>query len=148
MGIITTEYSDDLGETELFKSIAGRKILGISKGSASLPNYSGSFYTEDEVMTFTLEGGATLYLWDDGQSCCETRYMTCDDDLSSFVGRAIVGIEEVDLPDEPEGPYGECHEKTFVKVITDDGANIAITSHNEHNGYYGGFNMKLALETA
>src|SRR6187399_1748880 len=33
-------------------------------------------------LLIVFEGGRYLRLTDEGQSCCEHRYMTCDDDLS------------------------------------------------------------------
>ena len=39
------------------------------------------------------EGLGMLLISDKGQSCCERRYMTCDDDLSTFVGARILQID-------------------------------------------------------
>ena len=36
----------------------------------------------------------------------------------------------------------ECHETTFVEVLTSAGF-INFTAHNEHNGYYGGFYIRM-----
>lgn len=147
MSVITTEWNESLSEAALLKCVIGRRVTSIEKREGVIiegtDHYSGATRV-DEAMVFTLGDSATLYLYDDGQSCCENRYMTCDDDLASFVGRSIAGIEQVDGQTE-EGEYGYCHEQVFVKVIMDDGTNIAITSHNEHNGYYGGFSLNMAL---
>lgn len=90
---------------------------------------------KDDSLRIVLEKG-TLCLYDDAQSCCEHRYMVCDDDLGAFVGATLLGAEIVNAPDETD-EYGE-HEVQFLKVNTSAGT-FTIANHNEHNGYYGGF---------
>ncbi len=73
---------------------------------------------------------------DDGQSCCESRYMTTDDKLDDFVGATFTGVRietAANLPHE----WGE-HEVQFLLVDTSKGT-FTMESHNEHNGYYSGF---------
>lgn len=77
-----------------------------------------------------------LVITDEGQSCCERRYITCDDDLPSYVGAKIVGMDVVPGPDV-DAEY-DVHEQMFVKIETTKGT-LTLTTHNEHNGYYGGF---------
>lgn len=103
---------------------------------------------DDDVLCVRLPSG-TLRVWDNGQSCCESRYMTTDDDLPSFVGAKVVGLEAVEGPDIPyEGEsYGEVHEQMFVKLETTAGT-ITLVTHNEHNGYYGGFDVETKWEEA
>ena len=48
---------------------------------------------EDEIVLKTSNGGVKLL--DDGQSCCESRYMRTDDDLSEFVGAVEIGRAHV-----------------------------------------------------
>lgn len=97
---------------------------------------------EDNRLRLTFEDGVTIEIWDDGQSCCENRYMTTDDDVSSLVGHKLIRIEAKDGPDHPSGEYDEYHEEIFVEVATDGGL-ITIANHNEHNGYYGGFGLTI-----
>lgn len=92
----------------------------------------------DELI-LTLDDG-TLLLRDSGQSCCEFRYMTCDDDLPTFAGSKIVGVELRDAPSIEDGGYGGDHDVQFLVVRT-TGGEIVCSTHNEHNGYYGGFNV-------
>lgn len=77
---------------------------------------------------------------DEGQSCCENRYMRTDDDLSLFVGATLVGGEI------REGPNTEdedgVHEVEFLVLKTDRG-DITFSNHNEHSGYYGGFSVDI-----
>jgi len=93
---------------------------------------------KDEKLVLSFENSKTINVFDDGQSCCESRYMRTDDDVKSLIGHKLVRIEVKDgdnLPDE----YGS-HEVCFLEVGTDDGF-ITISNHNESNGYYGGFSM-------
>lgn len=96
-------------------------------------------------MRMTFDGPQVIELWDDGQSCCERRYMRTDDDLQSLVGHKLTRVEEKpcgDLPDEE----GDSHECVFVEVATDSGF-VTIANHNEHNGYYGGFCIEVSEVT-
>lgn len=91
---------------------------------------------EDGQLLFSFVGGGGLSLRDEGRSCCESRYMTTDDDLTHFVGAEFRGAEVRDGPDV-EDEYG-AHEQSFLIVTTSEGSFTVVT-HNEHNGYYGGF---------
>jgi len=82
-------------------------------------------------------------LMDGGQTCCEARYMKCDDDLSQFVGAEVVSVEKREGPDE-KNEYGDEHETCFLHVNTSRGTIVACC-HNEHNGYYGGFALEATL---
>ena len=93
----------------------------------------------DGELVVEFVGGGRLLLGDYGRDCCESRYMTTDDDLSSFVGARIVGVEEVPVPDS-HCDDGDTHEQVFVKLETTQGT-ITLVTHNEHNGYYGGFQL-------
>lgn len=94
----------------------------------------------DNRLQLSLSGGKTIEIWDNGQSCCEDRYMATDDDVSSLVGATLTRIEAKDGPNLPY-EYGD-HEQVFVEVGTDKGF-ITIVNHNEHNGYYGGFGLTI-----
>lgn len=91
---------------------------------------------EENILKFEFEGGFKLSIWDDGQSCCENRYMKTDDNLTDFVGSILIDAEIKDGPDVEDG--GESHEIQFLDIKTDKGT-FQLCSHNEHNGYYGGF---------
>ena len=53
---------------------------------------------------------------------------------------------DIELREGPtaEDEHGESHETLFVHVITGAGT-LVVTTHNEHNGYYGGFWPRLTL---
>jgi hypothetical protein len=89
------------------------------------------------ALCVVFEDGTQISFADEGQDCCEHRYMTCDDDLQSFTGARFVGWEVLDAPSRDDG---DVHEVQFLHVRTDGGA-IVCETHNQHNGYYGGFNV-------
>lgn len=109
----------------------GQKIMAVELREGDGPNR----------LRLGLSGGKTIEIWDDGQSCCERRYMTCDDDVKSLVGQELRRIEAKPGPDV-EDDYGDYHEQVFVEVGGDRGF-ITIANHNEHNGYYGGFGLTI-----
>jgi hypothetical protein len=39
----------------------------------------------DNELILLFEDKSTLVLRDDGQSCCESRYMNCDDELKDYI---------------------------------------------------------------
>lgn len=93
---------------------------------------------DDEMneLRFEFSDGTKLTLFDNGQSCCEHRYMRTDDNLDEYVGAQLMGAEIKDAPCVDDR-YG-VHEIQFLEVQTDRGV-FTMASHNEHNGYYGGF---------
>jgi len=98
----------------------------------------------DDQLRFEFEDGSRLRLQDSGQSCCEHRYMMTDDDLPYYIGAKFVGAEVRDGC-STEDEWGERHEIQFLVVTTDRGT-FSMASHNEHNGYYGGFWITASAE--
>lgn len=84
-------------------------------------------------------GGDGVQFWDAGQACCESRYMTTDDDLQYHIGAKFQGVEVQDAPSRP-CEYDK-HDCQFLLVTTSNGV-FTIETHNEHNGYYGGFDLE------
>ena len=64
-----------------------------------------------------------------------------DDDLTDFVGAVLMDIDTSE-GESKEGKHGDCNETMFLLVKTSKGV-INCCTHNEHNGYYGGFHMVL-----
>lgn len=95
---------------------------------------------KDDELVFTFADGSRLTAMDDGQSCCERRYMTTDDDLSYYSGAILQKIEVKEGPDVDE-EY-DVHEIEFLEIETSKGS-FQMANHNEHNGYYGGFHVVL-----
>lgn len=102
----------------------GKKILSITM--------------EDDKLTI-LFGEGVLIIEDQGQRCCEKRYMETSDELGRFKDSTFLGIEtkSADVVDEPDG---NVHEVQFLDVKTSDGI-FQITTHNINNGYYSGFEI-------
>ena len=71
--------------------------------------------------------------------------MTCDDNLAPFVGRVFLGAM-IKNADDHVDEYGEHHEVQFLEVYTDIGS-FTVCTHNEHNGYYGGFDVVVDAYT-
>lgn len=120
-------------------------MLHLLVGSSQDPaKYYGRTIRKAEItdnrLRLTFTGGAAIDIWDNGQSCCESRYMTTDDDLASLRGRKLRRIEAKNGP--TENADDEPHETCFVEVATDRGF-ITLVNHNEHNGYYGGFGLTI-----
>lgn len=99
--------------------------------------YSVKLVRDELVLKFEDHTGVAIY--DDGQSCCESRYMVCDDDLTQFAGAVLIGAALKDV-EYSSSNYGD-HEIQFLEIVTTAGS-FTLASHNEHNGYYGGFNLK------
>ena len=97
---------------------------------------------EDNKLAFLFDDG-TLKIYDDGQSCCEDRYMHTDDELDYYVGSKFLDVDVKSAPDIPTED-GE-HEVQFLHVTTSKGVFV-ISNHNEHNGYYAGFVLVATYE--
>lgn len=92
---------------------------------------------ECERLYITFTDGTNLGLGDDPFGC-ETRYMVIEEDLADYIGARFMGMEEKPSKKMLD-PEENVHEVTFVDVLTTKGT-LTIVNHNEHNGYYGGFN--------
>jgi len=117
---------------------------GGSPKSAS--DYYGKKITGAELVgdefRLKFDDGVEIKIWDDSQSCCESRYMTCDDEPRDLVGQKLVSIEVKEgAAPENDDEWGE-HEIAFLE-IQGDKSSIQFATHNEHNGYYGGFGLSL-----
>ena len=64
--------------------------------------------------------------------------MHTDDDLAAFVGAKLLGARIADGPTIEED-Y-EVKESQFLIVETSLG-EFTVVNYNEHNGYYGGFEL-------
>lgn len=115
---------------EAFTGAIGKTIASLKLG-------------EDEALHFDFSDGSKMKLRDEGQSCCELRYMRTDDNLSDYIGAKLLGAEIKEAP-SVEDEYGE-HDVQFLELKTDRGV-FTMVSHNEHNGYYGGFLISASTE--
>ena len=90
------------------------------------------------ILAFT--NGNAVRIKDQFSLCCESRFMRTDDDLTDIIGGRILGIEI-----KPCATYTESMEPgeiEFLEIATDKGF-VTISNHNDHNGYYGGFDIGL-----
>lgn len=128
LGVMLSGYGDSAA---IFKAALGKTICEVR-------------LDDEDSLRFEFEDGSRIRIFDDGQSCCESRYMRTDDDLSSFSGAKLLGGTVKDAPSET-GEYGDEHEVQFLEIQTDRGV-FTMASHNEHNGYYGGFAIRVVAE--
>ena len=94
-----------------------------------------------EGLRIDFTDNTAIILGDEGENCCESRYMTNDDDLSYYVGATLLKVEILGGTSTTD-QYGEEHEIDFLHITTSKGV-IVCETHNEHNGYYGGFNLEV-----
>jgi len=132
INILAGDYPVRRSSLEIYNASLGKTISSLNLNKS------------DEALHFKFTDGSALKLWDDGQDCCESRYMTTDDDLESFVGSELVSIE-LRNGGFTQGEYGDCHEIMFLLVNTSKGT-FTMETHNEHYGYYGGFCINLKGE--
>lgn len=132
MGVMLSMLGGHADSVAAFKGAFGKTIAGLTLGT-------------DDALHFVFDDGSKMKVFDGGQSCCESRYMRTDDKLEEFVGAKLLGAEIKEAPPvKDDDDYGE-HEVEFLEVQTDRGV-FTMASHNEHNGYYGGFSIRAAVE--
>lgn len=129
LGAMIHMLSDRSATHEAIRGAIGKKIALVA-------------LIENELH-LTLDDGSKIKIWDDGQSCCEHRYMSTDDNLAYLAGATLVNVEVREAP-TIQGGYGDEHEVQFLALMTDKG-DAVFANHNEHNGYYGGFGIEAAV---
>ena len=132
LGVMIGYLAGNADSVNAFKSALNKTIAGLTLGN-------------DDALHFTFEDGCKIKLFDDGRSCCESRYMRTDDNLIDYIGAQLLDVEIKEAPKMP-AKYDE-HEIQFLEVRTSKGC-FTMSCHNEHNGYYGGFLIRATEETA
>jgi len=125
------------------------RLVGLDDSAAAFSASVGKELAAVELVSdellLTFVDGTQMAMYDDGQSCCEHRYMTTDDDLAYFVDSILLGVEVADAPSLITDYYDDnVHDVQFLKITTSKGV-FTMETHNEHNGYYGGFTMRCKL---
>lgn len=138
MGVMLKQLAGNRETVESYHKAIGKTIKHIELSPPKDTNKWGD--EGQDTLKVTFDDGSMLTAFDDGQSCCESRYMKTDDKFEDFVGATLVSMELKQAPDM-EDEYGE-HEVQFLEIMTSKGA-LTMASHNEHNGYYGGFAIEL-----
>lgn len=100
---------------------------------------------DTNVLRIEFEDGSRLIFRDEGQSCCEHRYMTCDDNYSSCIGERFDGFNLSDVERADANCEDNVHQVTFLEITTNRD-HFKVVNHNEHNGYYGGFAINVYYE--
>lgn len=85
----------------------------------------------------------SIAIFDSAHICCETRYMTTDDEITYFIGAEFIDINLRNFQDT-ESLYGDIHDMQFLEVRTSKGI-FTIANHNQHNGCYSGFELAAEL---
>jgi hypothetical protein len=135
---------ENTGMGVIFAALAGNDESADAVRAAMGKTIASLRLDEDEdSLKFVFGDDSKLTIYDAGQNCCESRYMRTDDNLADFVGAKFLGTETKDAPDM-EDDYN-VHEVQFLEVKTDKGV-FTMASHNEHNGYYGGFALRAHSE--
>ena len=124
-----------LGLGVMIQSLGGNEDT-VNAVTSSLGKVIDAVYLSDNRLVFQFGDNTKLIMYDNGQSCCETRYMRTDDDLTEYYGATLLDFELKSAPNI-EDEYGD-HEVQFLDVKTSKGI-FQMANHNEHNGYYGGF---------
>lgn len=130
IGVMIRDLGGNEESARAAQAALGKVISGVSIGNSMLH------------LSFT--DGTGIRIQDEGQSCCERRWMHTDDTLSDFIGATLVGLELRDAPNIVD-EESDVHEVQFLAVRTDRGT-LTISNHNDHNGYYGGFALRVAAE--
>lgn len=135
-------------------------IGGDQDSAEVLQKAIGNTITNIELDDEANDGDGALKIWfgpekgiqffDTARSCCESRYLTTDDDLGSFRDTIFKGAELRDMggpainePDQEEDAYGDEQEEQCLIVQTNVG-EFTVVSHNNHNGYYGGICIRVS----
>jgi hypothetical protein len=104
--------------------------------TASIGKEISDLKLADETLRIVFTDGTAINVYDSGMECSEHRYMTTDDDLDTFVRAKFMGADLLFAPTRLSD-YG-IHEIAFLHIKTNIGTFV-LETHNEHNGYYGGF---------
>lgn len=130
-----------LGLGVMLRSLCGNEE-NVNAFTSSLNKTITAIDTDDENLWLTFDDGTRLRFYDDGQSCCEKRWMEPQANYDPLLGSKLLGGEMKQLDELPD-EYGN-HELCELSITTDKGA-ICSKFHNEHNGYYGGFYITTSL---
>lgn len=133
IGVMINMLSGNEDTVDVIKSSLGKTIKTIDM-----------IAEHDGTLNITFSDDSTLQLWDGGRSCCESRYMTCEDNLSYFAGAKLTNVNISEAASPALDDTDEYHEIQFLDITTSTGL-IQIATHNEHNGYYGGFYIQAKI---
>jgi hypothetical protein len=122
-------FAQNIMNQELIAQFVGKIIAGVQ-------------ILSDSILDVSFADGTKLSFTDNGQSCCEKRYMSMDgDDPSEYIGATFNGatLRDTEYLDDTY----DVHEVAWLAIHTTKG-DLTVSNHNEHNGYYGGFSIEVA----
>lgn len=94
----------------------------------------------ESLLSFKFDDGSFLTISDEYLGS-GGRYMNTDDNLSDLVGGLLLGIV-VEEGDTKERGICDYVEEEFLKISTSSGF-ATVVNYNQHNGYYGGFDIRF-----
>lgn len=133
-------------------SIAYRCISGQLEDHQTVPFLNAVGMTIDDIVFNT--NALVIHLREDGKaptqlsmrdrkrSCCESRFLRTDDDVSEHIGATFVDV--VMKESTSARTESGMSEATFLEIVTSRGCFV-LSAHNEHNGYYGGFDLCIVI---
>jgi len=142
LGVILRQLGGNRETVDSYHKAIGKTIKHIELSPEKNSEWGGD---SQDTLKLVFDDASVLTVFDAGQSCCETRYMQTDDEFKDFIGAKLLEIELKQAPDI-EVEY-DTHEVQFLELMTSKGA-LTMASHNEHNGYYGGFAIELRFSDA
>lgn len=119
------------------ESLETRKIIETSIGKTI-----ASLEIVDNVLCVGFTDLSGLMVSDHEQECCETRYMSTEDDLTYHVGAQLFGIDTRAVESVEEGRGYAYHDTMFLELRTSLGV-VSFANHNVHNGNYDGFSIHI-----
>lgn len=123
----TYEYELEKENLQAYNESIGKKIKDV--------------LLEKDELIIVFDDNKKIKIWDDGQNCCERRYMSNDgDEYDYYIDSKLLDIKVKNGP-SIEIEYEE-HDTQFLEIVTDKGS-FTLSNHNEHNGYYGGFCINI-----
>lgn len=129
IGVMIQQLCGDRESVAAFTAALGKTITAIA--------------LTDDRLHLEFSDQTAIDFVDDGQSCCECRYLYSDDNLSASIGGTLLSAELVNAPPKEDD---DTHEVRFLHVKTSKGV-FTVEAHNEHNGYYGGFAVRVHEST-
>jgi len=133
---------EQLGLGVMIRHLAGNE-KSVEAYTAALNKTISEVKLDNDVLKFTFTDGSRLLVQDEGQSCCEHRYLNDDGcDFPYYSGAVFLGMEEGAYEDITSGNE-ESHQVQFLDVRTDRGV-FTLSAHVDHNGYYGGFSIECS----
>lgn len=75
-------------------------------------------------------------------SCCEKRYFECQSDNLKGFHREVITAIEVSPTVRADDGQDHCKDCNFLRIVTTKDTYV-FACYNEHNGYYGGIDLKI-----